>query len=139
MNPLRAMKLPVILALLTASAFAQDLVAIRKQVEEQIATMPVVAHFDQPYAGAANPKQKLDLYLPRERKSDQPLPVVVFIHGGAWKAGDRRAALIPITEGGHGFHNPQVFDRVTKFFDRHLRGVSVEISDAPLPDVKPAR
>jgi len=311
--------------LLTTSAIAQDLVAARKQVEEQIATMPVAAHFDQPYAGTANPKQMLDLYLPKEPKSDKPLPVVVFIHGGSWKAGDRisfatypvrfvrtgdyagisvgyrlsdeakwpaqihdcKAAirwirghakefnldaehigvwgtsagghlvsllgtsggikelegdlgefnqlssrvtcvvnqcgpqdftmplmhrngqpvmedvavaallggklaekrdtvlaaspvtyvtpddppfltlhgtkdervdfahaqridaaltkagvpslLIAITDGGHGFHNPQMFDRVTKFFDRHLRSMNVEISAEPLPDVKPKR
>ncbi len=75
--------------LFAASAFAEDLTAIRKQVEHQIATMPVVAHFDQPYAGTTNSKQMPDLYLPKERKSDKPLPVVVYIHGGAWKAGDR--------------------------------------------------
>lgn len=30
----------------------------------------------------------LDLYLPR--KTDTPAPVVVWIHGGAWKMGDKK-------------------------------------------------
>jgi acetyl esterase/lipase len=41
------------------------------------------------YAGNDNPRQKLDLYLPKKRTSDQPLPVIVFIHGGGWKGGDK--------------------------------------------------
>lgn len=31
-------------------------------------------------------KHKLDLYLPN---TDKPFPVVMFIHGGAWRTGDR--------------------------------------------------
>src|SRR5205823_12079465 len=31
-------------------------------------------------------KQKLDLYLPKDKK---PAPVFLFIHGGAWRSGDR--------------------------------------------------
>ncbi|MDB6117027.1 MAG: putative lipase/esterase [Verrucomicrobiaceae bacterium] len=41
------------------------------------------------YAGNDNPRQQLDLFLPRKRNSDKPLPVVVFIHGGGWKAGNK--------------------------------------------------
>lgn len=41
------------------------------------------------YAGTDNPRQKLDLYLPKKRATDKPLPVVVFIHGGGWRAGDK--------------------------------------------------
>lgn len=41
------------------------------------------------YAENDNPRQKLDLYLPKERKPDQKLPVLVFIHGGGWRAGDK--------------------------------------------------
>ncbi len=46
---------------------------------------------DVPYAGTRNPRQRLDLYLPRDRKADQPVPLVVYIHGGAWLGGDKRA------------------------------------------------
>ena len=75
--------------LLATAAVAEDLTAARKQVEASLAAMNAVAHFDQAYAGTANPKQMLDLYLPKTPKSDKPLPVIVFIHGGAWLNGDR--------------------------------------------------
>jgi len=44
---------------------------------------------DLAYADTDNPRQKLDLYLPKLRKSEKPLPVIVFIHGGGWRAGDK--------------------------------------------------
>lgn len=43
-----------------------------------------------PYADTDNPRQQLDLLLPSDRKQKK-LPVIVFIHGGAWRSGDRRA------------------------------------------------
>ena len=43
---------------------------------------------DLPYAGTDNPRQKLDLLLPAEPRGTK-LPVVVFIHGGGWQAGDK--------------------------------------------------
>jgi acetyl esterase/lipase len=49
---------------------------------------------DIPYAGTDNPRQRLNLLLPKVPKDDRPLPVIVYIHGGAWLAGDRI--------GGHG-------------------------------------
>ncbi|MCP4454040.1 MAG: alpha/beta hydrolase [Planctomycetes bacterium] len=45
---------------------------------------------DIPYAGTDNPRQCLDLFLPKARASESPLPVIVFIHGGAWRAGNKR-------------------------------------------------
>jgi len=41
------------------------------------------------YAGSGNPRQSLDLYLPEQRASEDPLPVVVFVHGGGWQNGDK--------------------------------------------------
>ena len=46
---------------------------------------------DLAYAGTDNPRQKLDLFLPKKRATDKPLPVIVFIHGGGWKGGDKGA------------------------------------------------
>ncbi len=63
----------------------------------------VQAQLDLPYAGTDNPRQRLDLYLPAKRKDDKPLPVVVFIHGGAWLAGDKRSGremVLPLVESG---------------------------------------
>ncbi|MCB1230798.1 MAG: alpha/beta hydrolase fold domain-containing protein [Verrucomicrobiae bacterium] len=44
---------------------------------------------DQDYAGIGNPRQTLDLFLPEKPATDDPLPVVVFIHGGGWQNGDK--------------------------------------------------
>lgn len=63
----------------------------------------IKAVLDLPYAGTDNPRQKLDLYLPKTRKNDRPLPVVVFIHGGAWQGGDKRGGyrmIAPLVESG---------------------------------------
>jgi acetyl esterase/lipase len=34
-----------------------------------------------------NPRQKLDIYMPRERSG--PLPIVMFVHGGSWQEGNK--------------------------------------------------
>jgi acetyl esterase/lipase len=40
------------------------------------------------YARVGRTSLKLDLYLPP--KGDRPVPVIVWIHGGAWQAGDKK-------------------------------------------------
>ncbi len=47
-----------------------------------------IALRDLDYAGLNLPRQKLDLYLP-EKPADKPLPLIVYIHGGGWEAGDK--------------------------------------------------
>jgi acetyl esterase/lipase len=49
---------------------------------------------DVPYASTDNPRQRLNLLLPKTPRDDHPLPVIVYVHGGAWLGGDR--------SGGHG-------------------------------------
>jgi acetyl esterase/lipase len=49
---------------------------------------------DIPYADTDNPRQRLNLLLPKTPKNDRPIPVIAYIHGGAWLGGDRA--------GGHG-------------------------------------
>ncbi len=85
-------RLASILALLSSApeSFSETPEVVQKKLAERVATLPVVAHYDQPYAANENPKQMLDLYLPEERSSETPLPVVVFIHGGGWINGDRK-------------------------------------------------
>ena len=41
-----------------------------------------------PYVTNGSPNQVLDLYLP-ERPSDKPLPLMIWIHGGAWIGGSQ--------------------------------------------------
>jgi acetyl esterase/lipase len=50
----------------------------------------VRVELDVPYAATDNPRQRLDLYVPSAAKGEKPLPLVVFIHGGAFRAGDKR-------------------------------------------------
>lgn len=71
----------VLVALLAAvqTASAQREVGERVEITRDIA-----------YADNDNPRQMLDLFLPRDRRDDKPLPVIAFIHGGAWQGGDRR-------------------------------------------------
>ena len=52
---------------------------------------------DLPYAGTVNPRQTLDLALPLKTKSDRPLPVIAFIHGGGWRNGSKNGGLRRIT------------------------------------------
>jgi len=44
------------------------------------------AHLGLPYAATNNARQTLDVYTPAAGKN---LPVVVYIHGGGWQAGDK--------------------------------------------------
>ena len=84
------MKRLLLLSLVIASsAAAQDLSAQKKNLLAIAEKSGVEVRLDQPYAGNSNPKQMVDLYLPKKRNSDKPLPVVAFIHGGGWVNGDR--------------------------------------------------
>ena len=45
-------------------------------------------HRDIAYVSQGHGRQKLDLYLPKERSAG-PLPLIIWVHGGAWRAGDK--------------------------------------------------
>ncbi|WP_459555254.1 alpha/beta hydrolase fold domain-containing protein [Lacunimicrobium album] len=77
--------------LLPASAFAQDTSAAKEKIQQRCDNLNIDVQFDQAYAGNNNPRQALDIYLPKSRKSEKPIPVVVYIHGGAWISGDKLA------------------------------------------------
>jgi acetyl esterase/lipase len=55
-------------------------------------------HRDLAYVTEGHPRQSLDLYVPA---SDAPVPLVVYIHGGAFRAGDKadRPPLEYVAEG----------------------------------------
>jgi acetyl esterase/lipase len=58
------------------------------QAQSPSAELPdgTVIHTDVAYVSGGHPRQKLDLYLP---PASGPLPLVVFIHGGAFRVGDK--------------------------------------------------
>lgn len=72
-----------------AISFWQDTVAH--------ATQPLNVLTDLDYAGNDHSRQKLDLILPgsravhRDDEDAPPLPLIVWIHGGAWKGGDKKS------------------------------------------------
>ena len=69
---------------------------------------------DVPYAEPANPRQMVDVYAPPNAKN---LPVVYWIHGGGWQAGDKTAVqLKPQTFVNAGF----VFVSVSYRFVTHV-------------------
>ncbi|HTJ77719.1 MAG TPA: alpha/beta hydrolase [Rariglobus sp.] len=45
---------------------------------------------DLAYVDHGHDRQKLDLYLPDSAVSGAPLPLIIWIHGGGWKSGDKR-------------------------------------------------
>jgi len=48
-------------------------------------------HYDIPYNPDKHPKHHLDIFCPRTKEGkDDKTPVVVFVHGGGWKRGDRK-------------------------------------------------
>lgn len=65
---------------------------------------PIRALRNLDYAGTENPRQCLDLYLPKQEKSaENKLPLLVFIHGGGWRAGVKESGwnrIRPFVESG---------------------------------------
>ncbi|HWB09393.1 MAG TPA: alpha/beta fold hydrolase [Pirellulales bacterium] len=57
----------------------------------------VRGEFDLSYAGEKGAHQKLDLLLPKEPAADGPLPVILYIHGGAWRGGSKREGIAFLT------------------------------------------
>ena len=53
---------------------------------------------DIPYAGTKNPRQTLDLLLPKSARDSKPLPLVVNFHGGAFRAGDKSMGVREIAD-----------------------------------------
>lgn len=78
---------------LALPAFAEPTAAVPADPKQNVQAIAeksnVTVLLDQPYAGNTNPKQMVDVYLPKKRTSDKPLPVVALIHGGGWIRGDR--------------------------------------------------
>ncbi len=57
-------------------------------VQAQPSLAGIKAERNIPYVANGHPSQILDIYLP-EKPSDKPLPLMIWIHGGAWMAGSQ--------------------------------------------------
>ncbi|HEX5264066.1 MAG TPA: alpha/beta hydrolase fold domain-containing protein [Phenylobacterium sp.] len=58
---------------------------------------------DLAYAGTTDPRQALDVYLPKQPSVHGPLPVIAYIHGGGWSTGSKTlgsALLAKMVDGG---------------------------------------
>ena len=75
---------PAILLAIVGTLNAQDAdsVAVR--------AAPTVVHRDLEYVPNGHERQRLDLYLPAN--TSRPAPLIVVIHGGAWRQGDKAAS-----------------------------------------------
>ena len=59
----------------------------------------IAARRDVAYVPGGGPRQTLDVFFPE--KADKPLPLVVWIHGGAWRAGGKdHAPAMPLLADG---------------------------------------
>ena len=84
------MKLPCIQALgalLLFSVFAQGM----PKLDER----PYSVKRNLKYLGGENPRQALDLFIPNKRMEGESLPLVVWIHGGGWRSGDKKSGHAP--------------------------------------------
>jgi acetyl esterase/lipase len=87
-----------------AAAFGLCLAVPALWAAKPLPPSPAVAVYPNlSYAENANPRQALDLYLPKDRTPGVRLPVVVYIHGGGWYQGGKEAGqpwLQPLVETG---------------------------------------
>ncbi len=72
----------LMLALVASIGIAQQ----PKQSERPRVPEGTIVHRDLPYVTDGHERQKLDLYLP---KAEEELPLIIWIHGGAWLAGSK--------------------------------------------------
>lgn len=50
----------------------------------------VESHFNLFYSPSNHPEQSLDLFVPKKKADSETLPpLLVYIHGGAWRSGDK--------------------------------------------------
>ena len=74
-----------VLATIATSAVAQP----PAPAKQSALPAGVAVEQDLAYVPNGHERQKLDLYTPSEQKEGaKPLPVVVWIHGGGWEAGE---------------------------------------------------
>ena len=94
---LSAILLPLILGAQPVDAAAN--------ADDPVAPPPpagVTVQRDVEYARAGNTSLLMDIYTPKNADPKSPLPCILYIHGGAWRSGDKtRQMAVPLST--HGF------------------------------------
>ena len=69
---------------------------LKSNVTEKDTNSTIYIHRDIPYKpGSNHPKHCLNIFVPKigasddEQQNGQLLPVLIFVHGGSWRRGDR--------------------------------------------------
>jgi acetyl esterase/lipase len=94
--------LPIVVLLAVAAVAGCSRPQQGAMSQEELRREPIRFELDIPYAGTGNPRQRLDLYLPKTPGAGK-LPVIVFLHGGGWRYGDKAsgaAQLMPFVRSG---------------------------------------
>jgi acetyl esterase/lipase len=73
----------------SAFSYGKEADPAKQRVIELAERYEISVRLDQPYAGNDNPKQQVDVYVTKQPRTKDPLPVVALIHGGGWVNGDR--------------------------------------------------
>lgn len=125
----------------TFALIAMASVAIQAAVPKSSATEPTVIR-DIAYARSDDPAHRLDLYHPTKRQGDTPL--IIWVHGGAWRSGTKSdVPIIGLLE--HGFAIASVDYRLTpqSAFPAQVHDIKAAIrflrSQATEYDVDPKR
>jgi acetyl esterase/lipase len=93
---LRASLLGLLLTAAAGAGFAQAPAAKGKMPPPPAVPEGVQAYRDLAYVNGGHERQKLDLFVPRN--PGQPLPVIIWIHGGGWTGGDK-SGCPPLRQG----------------------------------------
>ena len=63
---------------------------VKKAFEMSLRAEQKRTYLNVEYAPNGHERQKMDIYLPEPGKNARPVPIVVWIHGGAWLAGNKK-------------------------------------------------
>ncbi len=59
----------------------------KKPTEFSIPGVSILRNLE--YVTDGHERNKLDLYLPEQQQKDEPLPLIIWVHGGAWLGGNK--------------------------------------------------
>jgi hypothetical protein len=87
------------------------------------------------YGMGSGRAMRLDLYLPE--KGDKPLPLIIWIHGGAWMAGSKDAPSPALRFTTKGYAVAQVGYRLSQGYRPRLAGAGLHRLQHRQPGVRP--